>query len=574
MTDIKFIGTNQVELINSLSENKISPVSSGENFIEFSFDSLSKDNKNYYHFAITGSNVQVSGTIGEVTSDFQYFSLFSGQTAITNAENLTLSSTTAKKFCYANMFLDCTNLTTPPTISATTLAEWCYSSMFGNCSSLTATPTLLATTLAKYCYYCMFYGCKSLSSAPYLSAQTLQDWCYNSMFYNCSNLTSISADFTSWGENATTNWVTGIKTEGNFTNTVIEPFFDVDHIPVSWRKHYYQNLPITFKSIGNTTVSAPHQTLYFKKNSYTWSYYTAGEHVDLADGETVSFSGNTNNNKLFTVTGNGTAIVYGNPHSIINYNGLSNDTFKNMFSGCTKLVDASNLILSSMTLSNECYKGMFYGCNSLTAAPQLPATNLALSCYAWMFFGCSSLIDTPVLYATDLTEYCYRNMFEKCTSLTGTTQLPATTLTGDCYAGMFKDCTSLVKAPSILATTLSPYCSQAMFAGCTSLVEAPVLLATTVKDYCYSQMFKNCTSLKIAPVLFATNLANGCYSEMFRGCSSLNKVEVNFTTWDQYTTTNWLQNVASTGEFTCPTALDTTVRSVSRVPYNWTIVEK
>ena len=157
--------------------------------------------------------------------------MFKGQTAIVDASNLTLSSTTAKKFCYANMFLDCTNLTTPPVISATALDEWCYSSMFGNCSSLTSVPALPATTLARYCYYCMFYGCKSLSSAPYLSAQTLEDWCYNSMFYECKNLTSISADFNSWGENATTNWVTGIDTKGKFYDSNVEPIYNVDSIP-------------------------------------------------------------------------------------------------------------------------------------------------------------------------------------------------------------------------------------------------------------------------------------------------------------------------------------------------------
>ena len=71
MTDIKFIGTNQVELVNSLSENnKVAPTSVGADFIEFSFNSLSKDSSDFYHFVITGSNVQVSGQITEVHNDY------------------------------------------------------------------------------------------------------------------------------------------------------------------------------------------------------------------------------------------------------------------------------------------------------------------------------------------------------------------------------------------------------------------------------------------------------------------------------------------------------------------------
>ena len=186
MTDIKFIGTNQVELVNSLSENKISPVSSGENFIEFKFDSLSKNDGDYYHFVITGSNVQVSGVISEVTSKQQFFKLFENCSAITDASLLQLTGTVMKESCYSNMFIDCINLKTPPSsLPATSLALWCYSGMFAGCSSLTAAPILSATTLAPFCYDSMFYGCSSLSSSPSLPAETLTSWCYNSMFYNC-----------------------------------------------------------------------------------------------------------------------------------------------------------------------------------------------------------------------------------------------------------------------------------------------------------------------------------------------------------------------------------------------------
>ena len=448
MTDIKFIGTNQVELVNSLSENKISPVQSGENFIEFSFDSaLSKDSSDYFHFEISGQNVQVSGIITEVHNDYQFFNLFAGCEQITDASQLILSAPTMKKFCYANMFLDCTNLTTPPQIQASTLDQWCYSSMFGNCYSLTAVPVLSATTLADYCYFGMFYNCKALSSAPNLPAQILEDWCYNSMFYNCQNLTSISADFTSWTPStATTNWVTGIETEGEFYNDNVAYIYGVDNVPESWKD--YSKMPLTFKSTGNTTVKIAKSNLSYKKNNEDWTPYSAYSTISLNNNDLVSFSGtNSVICASFVFSGTGTLEVFGNPHSLINWGDLSENCFRGLFenSGWTRtiLVDASKLVLPATQLAMNCYTSMFEECRNLTAAPALPAMNLALACYESMFFNCYNLSSVPDLPATGLADYCYHQMFKACAAISTAPALPATTLANHCYHGMFYGCSKL-----------------------------------------------------------------------------------------------------------------------------------
>ena len=147
--NIKFINATSVQLVDQAG-NTVSNVGEFISPTEFSYsgNSFSKNEKNYYHFVITGTNVQLSGSIGDVTEGYQYWNLFKGQTAITNASNLTLDATTLKDWCYANMFLDCTNLTTPPIISGTSLARWCCQGMFAGCNSLTAAPILPATTLA------------------------------------------------------------------------------------------------------------------------------------------------------------------------------------------------------------------------------------------------------------------------------------------------------------------------------------------------------------------------------------------------------------------------------------------
>ena len=127
--------------------------------------------------------------------DFALCRLFSSNTNITSAENLSLPATTLAVGCYLGMFSSCTSLTTAPSeLPATTLADWCYSNMFDNCSSLTTAPVLSATTLAPFCFGQMFFGCTSLTTAPELSATTLASSCYDSMFFNCTSLTTAPSE--------------------------------------------------------------------------------------------------------------------------------------------------------------------------------------------------------------------------------------------------------------------------------------------------------------------------------------------------------------------------------------------
>lgn len=97
-------------------------------------------------------------------------------------------ATISARYCYSNMFRDCTNLITAPELPATTLAMSCYHHMFHGCTSLTTAPVLPATTLERYCYNAMFYGCTSLTTAQELPATTLAESCYSDMFYGCNRL--------------------------------------------------------------------------------------------------------------------------------------------------------------------------------------------------------------------------------------------------------------------------------------------------------------------------------------------------------------------------------------------------
>ena len=313
----------------------------------------------------------------------------------------------------------------------------------------------------------------------------------------------------------------------------------------------------------------------------------------------------------FTTDWQGRVNVGGDIRTLINYRNVDNTIledgmFSNLFShtydsnhNTARIVDASNLILPFTQMTPYCYYSMFYGCTPLVNAPALPATTLAWSCYQFMFRGCTSLTTAPALPATTLASSCYYGMFRDCTSLTTTPTLPATTLAHDCYEFMFWGCTSLTSAPSLPATTLAYYCYQymfgdctslttapelpatklefncyySMFSGCTSLTTAPALPATTLVSDCYSSMFDGCTSLTTAPALPATTLADDCYNSMFNGCSNLNKV---LTYAEDISTsnctTNWLNNVASSGTLYNAGSAVYTTDSPSGIPTGWTEV--
>ena len=153
--------------------------------------------------------------------NYVFYSLFSGNTTLTDASQLLLPATTLTNFCYYGMFQGCSGLTAAPALPATQLAQACYSYMFNGCSALTTAPELPATTLANACYRSMFQNCTTLVAAPVLPAPTLTEQCYYGMFQGCSNLGSVTCLATS-GINAsssTANWLNGAGSNVTGTKT-------------------------------------------------------------------------------------------------------------------------------------------------------------------------------------------------------------------------------------------------------------------------------------------------------------------------------------------------------------------
>ena len=309
----------------------------------------------------------------------------------------------------------------------------------------------------------------------------------------------------------------------------------------AYEKPDYSKQYLTFKIIEDGEIYLNnHELEYSTDGGETW--VSTSSTISVVNGDVLMFKGiNRDIFNLFSdstagfeIEGNIMSLIYGDDF-IDKIELAENDTFS-IFSVCTGLTSAENLILPATTLKDDCYYSMFYYCTSLVTAPELPATTLADGCYYSMFEGCTSLVTAPELPATTLASNCYSNMFAGCTSLVTAPELPATTLALGCYAEMFSGCTSLTTAPELPATTLADNCYYSMFSGCTSLTTAPELPATTLADSCYAEMFIGCTSLVTAPsILPATTLASNCYSNMFAGCTSLvTAPELPATTLAQY----------------------------------------
>ena len=303
---------------------------------------------------------------------------------------------------------------------------------------------------------------------------------------------------------------------------------------VDWSKEY-----LTFENTGDNPVTISltlgnKQNLNYKLGSNEWATATS---IELPVGQSVKLRGEytpvtSSGIGIFNITGDSTVDVKGNAMSLLYGDNFKEQTslsgknyaFCKLFTNCTAIVNANELILPATTLADYCYQYMFQRCTNLTTAPELPATTLASWCYQYMFTNCSSLTTAPELPATTLASMCYQYMFQNCTNLTtAPAELPATTLTSHCY-------------------------------------------------YC---MFQNCTNLTTAPELPAPTLADSCYFRMFYKCSKLNNITMLATDLSaRLSLSSWVYNVASTGTFTKHKDLTSYEGGASGIPAGWTVIDK
>ena len=215
-----------------------------------------------------------------------------------------------------------------------------------------------------------------------------------------------------------------------------EPLPDSD-IPIPGEEnpdHDYSQDYLTFEALEDGTFSFSDNSLYYSiNNGVSWNSLAAGTETELITAGTkvlwkrdlyiyINSSSNlsigrfSSTNK-FNISGNILSLFYIN--NFYEYNILpqkssyssSYYSLNSMFEGCSKLINAKNLILP-LTLTQSCFFGLFYNCTSLMEVPELPATKLVVSCYQKMFYGCTSLNYIKMLASNISASGCLDNWLE------------------------------------------------------------------------------------------------------------------------------------------------------------------
>lgn len=178
----------------------------------------------------------------------------------------------------------------------------------------------------------------------------------------------------------------------------------------------------TFKLTGlDINYSLDSGTTWYHINNVSTPTVQAGQKImwDLNLTNCNRHPGTFSSTGAFDIEGNLLSIVWGK-EDYLNHTtfGQYNYGLAGLFSGCTGLTSAENMILPTVSVPKNCYKEMFKGCTSLTKPPkELPAETLGASCYESMFSGCTSMTESPVLSARSAVIGAYNYMFKDCSSL-------------------------------------------------------------------------------------------------------------------------------------------------------------
>lgn len=210
LTPLPFGGNTKV-YVRGVNNARFGTSASNHNEITFSTDAF------VYVSGIAEALLNGENEVLQYSTPYTFKLLFKDQIALREADRLRFEAMSNSENCYQAMFSGCSNLLSAPELPATTLGYSPYRSMFSGCTSLLKAPsTLPAITIGAWAYASMFLGCTSLVNAPELPATKLSEKCYQYMFYGCTSLKTIRCRAKVTANDATYNWLSGVKTAGTF----------------------------------------------------------------------------------------------------------------------------------------------------------------------------------------------------------------------------------------------------------------------------------------------------------------------------------------------------------------------
>ena len=438
------------------------------------------------------------------TKAYAFKRLFDGVSGLTSIDDLVLPTTSASTQSYCAAFRN-TSITSIPDnfLPATTIGTSGYSYMFQYCTGLTDCSNVVLPDASMTSWSCgwMFAGCTGMTDSPKLMTVSSSGYGYGAMFSGCTSLSAITCMRTDIA-NHNDQWVVGVSPTGVFhknPNAITQWGRSVSGIPTTWDVAENDDcFTVVAESTG--TVKTNIGVTYASVNGGAWTNIgtnaisvNVGDEIryemtiNPSDSSFAQFKGST---CQFHIKGDVQSLNYG-----VNYKNQTttkNYAFKGLFSECTGLTRADELIMPSSSARTMSMRHMFSSCTNLQKAPELPATGVGASGYSYMFYGCTSLTTAPEIEAETVGDYSMHWMFGNCTSLTKAPRiLPATTTTTACYQNMFEGCTSLTKSPILPAETVATYAYHRMFSGCTSLSQITCLAMSTGASNCTSSWVAN-----------------------------------------------------------------------------------
>ena len=504
-----------------------------------------------------------------ILGNYCFTSIFKNCTSLISAPEL--PALTLAQNCYQAAFEGCTSLVNPPALPATEMKPNCYRNLFYGCTSLVNPPELPATTLAEGCYRSLFNGCTSLTTAPDLLAPTLVSYCYAYLFNACTSLNSVKCTATSGvgSNNSTKEWLWNVSPTGTFTKeSGVTWETGVSGIPSGW-----------------TVVNSNEPDYFYVENTYNgnnniYVKTRAGYSGTEPTGEfatTLEYSKDKTNwttiNLDYDYYKNGSTVVSNLVTNLTLSLSVGEKVYFRNTSGYFGYVDSGIGTHSHQFSSDENIKT---GGNikSLLDYRDMVGTTMKKGCFYEMFFEAKKLTDASELILPDtVADSCYLKLFSGCSSLTSIPSLPALTMAPKCYCEMLKN-TAITTPPELPSTKLAPYCYRNLFENCYSLTSSPELPATTMVEGCYQGLFNSCTHLTTSPVLSAKTLAKYSYRYMFNGCLRLNSVTSYADNINAEECTRWwLESVASSGTLHNLGSATYVTDSGDGIPTGWTEVK-
>lgn len=200
------------------------------------------------------------------------------------------------------------------------------------------------------------------------------------------------------------------------------------------RRRFTSSSKVAFDYLNYMTIEALDdevKILYTQNSEYGingvgWNKYIKGFDIIINRGQLISFKNNLNPGEYagqFNIVGkcnlrgNCLSMIFGDNAKDNKDISLYERSFVSLFASCTGIQLVDKKFLPATKLASYCYRNMFGGCTGLVNAPDLPATILSRECYYSMFYRCTSLTTAPELPAATLVSHCYDSMFYGCSKL-------------------------------------------------------------------------------------------------------------------------------------------------------------